>query len=393
MNSIVDFSSIHFTPKPASMTKPPKAAYRSRKLWVLEKLKEHFASDPALKARFDAVTTFSRQIRVSEYHLTNACNIRCEGCWFYEFGHDKETREEKDISTLSNFLDTEVKTRKINSALVIGGEPAMFLERLSLYQAKMRFLTVSSNGLKPIPLKGFENLAIGLSLFGGGPLDDQLRAIKPSGKRFEGLFDKALDNYKDDTRAVFIYAITEDGIDYIEDTVEKIHRNGNQVSFNFYSKYGTREPSAVKHRAALTTEALRVKALYQDTVISPPYFIKTMISGQSHWDSFGYKNCPSISVDHPAHQDRLRNGMPSLPLFNTWSADLKTIKFCCTSGHCLGCRDSQAVSSWLLVSMSQFLETSHQLQTWVEIAESYWSQFIWSPFFKHKSSSDSTNIH
>lgn len=133
MNSIVDFSSIHFTPKPASMTKPPKAAYRSRKLWVLEKLKEHFASDPALKARFDAVTTFSRQIRVSEYHLTNACNIRCEGCWFYEFGHDKETREEKDISTLSNFLDTEVKTRKINSALVIGGEPAMFLERLSLY--------------------------------------------------------------------------------------------------------------------------------------------------------------------------------------------------------------------------------------------------------------------
>lgn len=384
MNPTVDFSSIHFTPKSAPMAETTKASYRLHKLMVLEKLKAVFTSEPVLKTRFEAVTSFSRQIRVSEYHLTNACNIRCKGCWFYEFDHDKETREEKNLQALSNFLDKEVKARKINSALVIGGEPAMFLERLAVYQEKMRFLTVSSNGLKRIPIKGFENLTVGLSLFGGGPLDDQLRAIKPSGRRFEGLFETALDNYKDDKRAGFVYAITEDGMDHIEDTVQKIHNNGNLVSFNFYSKYGALDPSALKHRAALTAEALRVKALYPDTVISHPYFIETMISGESHWGSFGYNNCPSISVDHPAHQARLRNGLPSLPFFNTWSADLKTIKFCCTSGHCSGCRDSQAVSSWLLVSMSQFLETPRQLQTWVELAESYWSQFYWSPYFKHK---------
>ena len=29
---------------------------------------------------------------MTEYHLTNACNIRCQGCWFFEFGHDKKTR-------------------------------------------------------------------------------------------------------------------------------------------------------------------------------------------------------------------------------------------------------------------------------------------------------------
>ena len=36
-----------------------------------------------------------------------------------------------------------------------------------------------------------------------------------------------------------------------------------------------------------------------------------------------------------------------LPKFNAWAADFKTVNFCCTSGHCEDCRDSQAVFSWL----------------------------------------------
>ena len=84
------------------------------------------------------------------------------------------------------------------------------------------------------------------------------------------------------------------------------------------------------------------------------------------------------------------NGNPILPVFNTWSADLQTVKFCCTSGHCDGCRDSQAVFSWLLVSLERFLESRDSLRTWVEIAESYWSQFYWSPYHRFASTPEST---
>ncbi len=49
----------------------------------------HIASligdDLALKARLSKVMSFARRVRVSEYQLTNACNIRCEGCWFFEY--------------------------------------------------------------------------------------------------------------------------------------------------------------------------------------------------------------------------------------------------------------------------------------------------------------------
>ena len=353
---------------------------RSASLARIQRVSELLGSDAELTARFKSVTAFARRVRVSEYHLTNACNIRCKGCWFFEYGHDTETHEVNDLAALESFLTHETKQRRVNAALVIGGEPTLFQDRLRLFVKHMRYLSVSSNGLKKLPLEGFEHVGVGLTLFGGGKLDDDLRAIKPSGARFRGLFDTALENYAHDRRATFIYALTEDGLDHVEDTVRRIRANGNNVTFNFYSKYGTDNPASQTYQSQLLQEALRVRALYPDTVLSHPYYIQTMITGRSHWAEFGYDVCPSISIDHPAHSQRLKNGNPSLPFFNTWAADLKTLKYCCTSGHCSGCRDSQAVFSWLLVSIDRFLGDLHQLRIWVEIAESYWRQFVWSPY-------------
>ena len=326
--------------------------------------------------------SFANRVRASEYHLTNACNIRCDGCWFFEYGHDRETREVTDLAAWEVFARAESEDRRISAALIIGGEPTLFPERIRSFVRHMKYVTVSSNGLQALPREGFENVSIGLTLFGGGPLDDKLRAIKPSGRRFEGLFERVLENYRGDTRAGFVYALTEDGLPYVEETVQRIHENGNYLTFNFYSRYGAADPSAGTHQAALLTEALRVKEKYPDTVLSHPYYIRALITGRSHWDQFGYHNCPSISESHPAHAARLENGNPTLRNFNAWSADLKTVKFCCTGGHCNGCRDSQAMFSWLLVSMDHFCSSREEFVTWVEVAESYWSQFVWSPFHR-----------
>ncbi len=221
-------------------------------------------------------------------------------------------------------------------------------------------------------------MAVGLTLFGGGDLDDKLRAIKPGGARFTGLFDTALRNYRDDPRAGFIYALTEDGVGFIEETVRRIGENGNRVQFNYYSPYHGERADA-QMTDALLEEALRVQALYPDVVVSHPYYIRALITGCSHFGTFSYDVCPSISADHPVHAERLQNGNPALTFFNSYAADLKTLNFCCTSGHCEDCGDSQAVLSWLLVSLPHFLENVEQLTTWIEVAESYWRQFIWGP--------------
>lgn len=368
----------------------PAQNRRTRAREAAAKVEALTAGDSPLKARLSRLGRFARSIRVSEYHLTNACNIRCTGCWFFEYGHDTETREVTDAEALEEFVVRERRDRKINSALIIGGEPTLFPDRIRVFCKHMKYVTVSSNGLRRLPTEGFENVSIGLTLFGGGRLDDELRAIKPSGQRFSGLFDTVLENYRSDDRAFFVYALTEDGIEYIEDTVRRIRDNGNLVTFNFYSKYGSSSPSALSRQRELLNEALRVKALFPDAVISHPYYIDAIITGRSHWGAFGYENCPSISVDHLAHRARIANGNPHLPVFNAWSADLKTVKFCCTSGHCEGCRDSQAVFSWLLVNMHEFLSDKSTLETWLEVAESYWSQFYWSPF--HRAAKDAGNL-
>lgn len=343
------------------------------------RLRRFLRDDPALAERFNAIRSFASGIRPSEYHLTNACNIRCRGCWFFEHGFDKANTENRDLGRLARFVDAE-RERGVNTALLIGGEPTLFPDRVAVFKERMKHVTISTNGLRRFPRQGFEDLTVAITLFGGGPLDDELRAIKPNGQRFEGLLDTALANYRGDPRAGFVFAITERGREYIEPTVRRIAENGNRVSFNFYSCYGSDDPLRVEEEKRLLDEALRTRQRHPETVASHPYYLEVMITGRSHFGAFGYDVCPSISVDHAAHAQRLRNRNPTLPRFNTWGADLETVQFCCTSGHCESCRDSQAVFSWLMVSPHRFLDSLDGLRTWVEIAESYWGQFYWSPF-------------
>ncbi|KVC59105.1 radical SAM protein [Burkholderia stagnalis] len=351
-----------------------------RKALIAERLPDLLALDPALAQRFNEVRRFSSLVRASEYHLTNACNIRCKGCWFFEFGHDKHAQEAKSIDAWRAFIAAERK-RRVNCALLIGGEPTLFRDRIEAFVDGMRYVSISTNGLKPLPnVAPFENVTVFISLFGGGPLDDELRAIRPGGGRFEGLFDTALDNYRNDPRATFVFAATEDGLSYIEPTVRRIRDNGNVVTFNFYSKYDTGHPLRMENQRRLLAEMLRVAQAYPDTVLNHPAHIEAIVTGRAWCGEFGYDVCPSVSQDHPGNAERLTNGNAALPMFNTWKPDLQTVELCCTSGHCNDCRDSQAVYSWLMVSLDKSLDSLDALRTWVGVAESYWKQFIWSPY-------------
>lgn len=350
------------------------------KAFIAERLPALLSADPDLERRFHAVRGFSAKVRASEYHLTNACNIRCKGCWFFEFGHDQKGAEARHIDEWRAFV-REQRKKRVNCALLIGGEPALFPERVATFAEGMRYVSISTNGLKALPKSApFDKVTVFISLFGGGPLDDELRAITPSGRTFTGLFDTALRNYQNDSRATFVYGVTEEALDYIEPTVKLINDNGNVVTFNFYSKYDTCSPLYINNEERLLSEMLRVRDKYPETVLNHPEHIHAMVTGRAWCGEFGYDVCPSISRDHPDNAKRLSNGNPALSFFNTYKADLKSLELCCTSGHCSDCRDSQAIYSWLVVSLARSLDSIDTLRTWVEVTETYWSQFIWSPF-------------
>lgn len=345
-----------------------------------------------LMRRFRAVRQEAKNMRSSLYHLTNKCNLRCKGCWFFEFEFDSRVRELDDLDIWRERVQEEAE-RGINAPLLIGGEPSMFLERVKLFMEYMPMVTVSTNGLKRIPVDGFEDVTIAISLFGGGPLDDELRAIGPNGKTFTGLFERALNNYKYDDRAGFVYAITRDGMPYMEDTVRRIRDNGNRVLFNYYADYGGLEILRSDTEAALLDMTLELRQKYPETVASHPYYLKALISGRTEWGNFGYNECPSVSNDCEDNSERIVSGAPVLPLFNAYSADMRTAAKCCTSGECGKCRDSQAVISWILVNAKRVMQVPDGLRIWTEVAESYFSQFVWSRYHpRNKKSLDSSGV-
>jgi hypothetical protein len=333
------------------------------------------AGDEVLAGRLQRLREISRKVRASEYHVTTACNIRCRGCWFFEYKYENQSRDQTSIAAWQDFVKQQVDAG-ITAALLIGGEPTLFLDRIEAFVQGMEYVTVSTNGLDPLPMSGFEKVAVAITLFAGGELDDHLRGIKPNGRTFSGLFETSL------------YAVSAEGLDLIEETVQSIEDNGNQVTFNYYSAYGSEDPLARVDEEKLLNEALRVKSRHPETVVCDDYYIRALITGKTEFGAFGHDVCPSVSVGHPDQEGRLKNGNPFLPRFNTYASDLKTINFCCTSGHCEACRDSQAVFSWLLVSFPKFLGSPEQLRTWVDMAESYWRQFVWSPY--HRSSARAT---
>lgn len=347
-----------------------------------ELLRTVLRGEGPLGLRLGKIRAFSKSVRTSEYHLTNACNLRCSGCWFFEYGFDSRTVDLSSSAAWEMLAKDQAESRGITSALLIGGEPTLYPERIRAFVKHMSFVTVSSNGLRPLPRSGFEQVAVALTLFGGEGRDDALRAIKPNGDRFTGLFDRVLTNYYADDRATFVFAVDPGAPEAIGPTVRRIRENGNLVTFNYYSSYGAKDPLRVERQRALLDELLRVAAEFPDTVVNTPYSIGTLVEGKTHWGKFGYEVCPSISVDHPAHKERLGNGHPSLPSFNSYASDGKTVNFCCASAQCDGCRDSQAVYSWLLLNMKQFLDSPASLETWLDTVESYWRQFRWSPYHR-----------
>lgn len=367
---------------PVSVSLSPPSPSRQ---WTKKRISELLAARPDLAERFIRIRRFARTVRACEVHLTTACNIRCKGCWYFEGGFDTAVRELTDLDKIREFA-RRIADEGTTQATLIGGEPTLVPRRIEPFLEHLPFVTVSTNGLRPMPdIPGSAKMSIVISLFGGGPLDDDLRAIRPSGKTFTGLFDTALSHYRDDPRVMFIYALSEAGLDHIDPTVRRIAENGNTVTFNFYSEHGTANPLRIENEAYTLAEALRVKEKYPETVVSHPYFIESLITGKSHWGGqFGYDTCPSLSVNNPVHAQRVANGNPVLPGFTVWGADYETQQFCCTSGDCQGCRDSQAVYSWLVVSVNRFLDSPERLELWLDLAESYWRQWYWSPFHPSK---------
>lgn len=317
--------------------------------------------DPFLRRMHRAVRA-AGPIRSIAVDLTEACNLRCVGCYFFAEGMDASPGDGRDEAGVDAFVARE-RERGTNFVTVVGGEPSLALNRLRKLHDAFR-LSVATNGLRAIPREGLERLSIGVSVWGSRASDRSLRG----GGRID-VFDRALRNYRGDERAFWYYTVAPGLAHEVEDVVARCVDNGNRVLFNFYGDI-EQHGGALDHRGGFgaVREAIdRTIDRWPEHVLMTSRLAEVVATGRLFGERWGHAACTSVTPDHPANRERVRNGRPFNPHFRAYNADLATTRRCCTGidRDCGSCFDTWQHFSWVMLNLRGHARSKREFTWWL----------------------------
>jgi hypothetical protein len=319
-----------------------------------------YLEDPLLNRLYTDIRN-AGAIRSISVDITHACNIRCDGCYFFaeEMDHLKAPKDEAEFDA---FVQQELE-RGTTYITIIGGEPSLMLNRVKKLYDNFKVLCVT-NGMRKIPVEGFENMPIVVSVWGDHDTDTRLRG----GGKID-VFAKGLANFKNDERAVWYYTTTPGNAHEIEGVVNQCVENGNYIMFNFYGDikgYG----GALDHRAGFDVVRRNINRMierYPDRIMSSSYISQVVSTGNLQGEHWGYDVCCSVSTDNPKNEARLANGKAANTHFRAYNPDLKSTRRCCVGDarDCNTCLDVWAHYSWIMLSMKRHLDTKEDFTNWL----------------------------
>ena len=309
-------------------------------------------------------------IRSSIYDVTNQCNLRCKGCFFFSSGEHKVASEEKDIKKWEAFVDSE-KQRGVNLAILIGGEPTLHFDRVEAFYKRLPTFC-ATNGLIKVPRDKFPDLMLGISLWGDEEDEKVLRGkdtFSISGKNYEG-----------DPHTYYLYTITPRQIGKTDRIIRKIRDVGLKVHMQLLSNDEGVDGFFWKPEELIVIREEMDDMLdkYPDTVISSKYYHEIITTGMMLGRSFGWNECPSVTNPLDTRDPKPKR----LIHFIRWASDLKTMHRCCTSEtrDCLTCKDGAAHMSWVMVNKRAHMRSTKDFQNWIEIYEMFAKLYQFIPW-------------
>ncbi len=309
-------------------------------------------------------------IRSSIYDVTNQCNLRCKGCFFFSSDEHKKSPDEPDIGKWEEFVEKE-KERGVNLAILIGGEPTLHMDRIEAFYRRLPTYC-ATNGIIKVPRDRFPDMMVGVSLWGDEEDEKMLRG--------RDTFSISRNNYEGDPYTYYLYTITPKQIGKTELIIQKIRDAGLKVHMQLLSNdEGVDGFSWTDQELAdLRREMDEMLDRYPDTVISSKYYHEIITTGMMLGRRFGWMECPSVTKP----MDR-RNPEPKRLIgFIRWAADLKTMHRCCTSEtrDCSTCKDGAAHMSWVMVNKRAHMRSTKDLQNWIEVYEMFAKLYKFIPW-------------
>jgi hypothetical protein len=221
-------------------------------------------ADPVIRERWEKVRKYFF-LRESTYDMSNRCNIRCEGCYYFA-GEKQFAEENRDREAWRQLLKAE-KERGITFVVLAGAEPSLVPELCEVCYGEIPLGAIASNGLKSLPRE--IDYRIHISVWGN---DRTSLAIRKA----PDMLVRQMENYQNDPRAVFVYTFTPVNIDEAREVTKLLAKGGLKITFNMFSSpVGYTGPLRHTPETLARTEQVMTELLaeFPETVLFSPYNI------------------------------------------------------------------------------------------------------------------------
>jgi len=315
---------------------------------------------PDVKARWEKVRKYFF-LRESTYDMSNRCNIRCDGCYYYE-GDKQFARENGSPEDWRALMQAE-KTRGITYVVLAGAEPSLVPALLEVCYAEMPLGSIATNGFKKIPESvGYK---IHISVWGNDETSYQVRKAK-------NLLKKQIENYANDPRAVFVYTFTRENIDEVQAVAAELVASGCKLTFNvFSSPVGYAGPLRHDRESLLTTRKAMIALLkqYPEHVLFSVYNAVAHTSEKALHDLY---NC-SYPRCNPSQDIGLGRSFRQYRTDLNWD---RSVACCVPDTDCDDCRHYAAGSAVVTARLYRHVGSLQAFKSWLDYVDTYLAVWV-----------------
>jgi organic radical activating enzyme len=317
-------------------------------------------ANPAIRNRWEKVRKYFF-LRESTYDMSNRCNIRCEGCYYFT-GEKQFAQENSDLESWRQLLEAE-KERGITYVVLAGAEPSLVPERCKTCFEVIPLGAIASNGLKHISRE--IDYRIHISVWGNDRTSLLIR-------RAPDMLVRQLANYEDDPRAIFVYTFTPVNIDEAREVTAILAKADQKITFNMFSApVGYTGPLRHTAESLARTETVMAELLaeFPETVIFSPYNVLVHTRPQGLHDLF---SCSYPRVNRSTDLGLGRS-------FRQYRTNLqwdRNASCCVPDTDCDDCRHYAAGSAVVTARMYRHATDPVTFSAWLDYVDTYLAVWV-----------------
>jgi MoaA/NifB/PqqE/SkfB family radical SAM enzyme len=317
-------------------------------------------SQPEVKERWEKVRKYFF-LRESTYDMSNRCNLRCDGCYYYE-GEKQFAVENGEAEAWRSLMKDEA-ARGITYVVLAGAEPSLVPELLAVCYQEMPLGSIATNGFKKIP--GSIGYKIHISVWGNDETSLRVRKAK-------NLLQKQIENYKHDQRAVFVYTFTRENIDEVYDVAERLAAEDCKLTFNvFSSPVGYKGPLRHNNESLLRTQQAMIDLINK----YPQNVLFSVYNAVAHTHKYGLHDLYTCSYPRQNRSQDIGLGRS----FRQYRTDLnwdRSVACCVPDTDCADCRHYAAGSAVVTARLYRHVNNLATFKSWLDYVDTYLAVWV-----------------